>query len=165
MRACPKSGVCTLVDVIGNHRYKRLWYECQWLLPVQPCLSYLLFVKFCLVLYLGRQLSQSKSFHILMSERCFNGLYGMGNYHILRLNNIWFLLYDNNIKLTKTLHFSNWCLAGWYEKFITCFDCYHMPFRNVITWHSGDARQIPEYTPQCYVFSEKHYKVVYKTII
>ena len=86
-------------------------------------------------------------------------------YHILRLNNIWFLPYDNSIKLKYFPYFSNWCLAGWYEKFITCFDCYHMPFRNVITWHSGDTRHIPENKPQCYVFSEKHYKVVYKTII
>ena len=29
-----------------------------------------------------------------------------------------------------------------------------MPFRNVIAWHSGDTRQTPENTAQCYVFTE-----------
>ena len=41
----------------------------------------------------------------------------------------------------------------------------HMPFRNVIAWHSDDTQQIPENKPQWYVFSEKHHKVGYKTII
>ena len=36
---------------------------------------------------------------------------------------------------------------------------------SVIKWHSGDIQQIPKNTPQCYVFSEEHYKTVYKTII